>query len=128
MQFEECFASWLNDCLGQQIPEEVCAFNFNLYEIAGTPDQGFGVELIGAGQFDERDPDWPCDEVWETAERGITIPGNYSGHNWESCLAAARQLVLHELEPASAAANMLKTAEGIGIGFVDGDLEVIWKA
>ncbi len=85
------------------------------------------IELIGAGMFDENDPDWPCDEVWEPVPRNLFIPVGYSGENWESCLQRLRALVLKEFDADSPAARMLQSSQGIGIGFVDGDLEIIWK-
>ena len=55
--------------------------------------------------FDEEDPDWPCEEVWEPEPRGIDIPVAYSGDTWEACLATLKALVLKQLETDSPAAR-----------------------
>ena len=125
MDFEAQFTAWLTDSLSQSIPDFVRAFSFNLYEPAMVDGVAFGIELIGSGEFDENDPDWPCDEVWEPETRGINIPVEYSGDIWEECLQKLKALVITKLDSPSMAE--LKTAQGVGIGFVDGDLEVIWK-
>lgn len=128
MVFEQLFADWLAGCVNKGIPDSVRAFSFNLYEPAGEPGVKFGIELIGAGQFDENDPDWPCDEVWAPEIRQISIPVQYSGDHWEACLQRLRALVAKQLDADSPAAQELKSSRGIGIGFVDGELEVIWKS
>lgn len=127
MNFEQQFATWLNDGFAGDIPDKVRAFSFNLYEPACIADVKFGVEVIGAGSFDEEDPDWPCDEVWEPQPRGIPIPLAYSGDTWEQCLRRVKALVVQTLGGQSRAVQQLKSSQGVGIGFVDGDLEVIWK-
>lgn len=86
MDFEKTFISWLNDSLSQTVPATVKAFSFNLYELADDPDEPLGIELIGAGMFDEDDPDWACDEVWEPKIRVISIPAEFSGDTWEPYL------------------------------------------
>jgi len=127
IEFEQHFASWLDESLGQDIPDTVEAFCFNLWEPAGQPGVEFAIELIGTGACDEDDPDWPCDEVWEPVPRTILIPIDYSGDEWQSCRHKLKALVLKHLETESPAIQKLKSSQGIGIGFVDGDLEVIWK-
>jgi hypothetical protein len=127
MNFEQHFVSWLHKSLSENIAFDVQAFCFNLYEPAGERDVKFGIELIGAGSFDEEDSDWPCDEVWEPATRGISIPVAYSGLEWEQCLGKLKALVKTQLKGSSAAIAPLKESQGIGIGFVDGDLEIVWK-
>ncbi|HXY35445.1 MAG TPA: hypothetical protein VEI07_14535, partial [Planctomycetaceae bacterium] len=81
---------------------------------------------IGAGRFDENDPDWACDEVWEPRVRGIPIPKKYSGQSWEPCLQKIKALLLHKLNTTSRSVDKLKSSKGVAVGFVDGDLEVIW--
>lgn len=128
MEFEQSFITWLNSCLEPQIPDAVCAFSFNLNQPAFEPDVKFGIELVGAGTFDKEDPDWPCNEVWEPTNRGISIPLQYSGDAWEPCLAKMKALLLQQIESDSPAAKKMKSVSGVGIGFVDGDLEVLWMS
>ena len=127
MDFEKVFETWLDESLSQEIPKSVVAFSFNLYEPAFIDDVKFGIELIGAEAFDEDDPDWACEEAWEPKARGIDIPVSYSGDSWEECLEKLKALVQKHLENNSSFVQVLKSKEGIGIGFVDGDLEILWK-
>lgn len=127
MDFEKHFESWLNESLAQEIPSSVNAFSFNLYEPAFVDNVKFGIELIGAEAFDEDDPDWACEEIWEPKTRGIDIPISYSGDTWEACLEKLKTLVTKHLGTDSPFIQVLKSKQGVGIGFVDGDLEIIWK-
>lgn len=128
MQFEDIFLAWLDESLAEPIPASVVAFSFNLFQPAFVENVKFGIELIGAGNFDENDPDWPCDEVWEASVRGINVPVEFSGEDWEECLSIMKRLVLQYVESNSPAGRRLLDSSGIAIGFVDGDLEVIWKS
>lgn len=126
--FEFHFKRWLEESLEPQIPETVKAFSFNLDESAYEDGYEFGIELIGAERFDPNDENWACDEIWEPSQRKIFIPVSYSGQTWEECLTRMKKLVVKFLESGSPAAKKLKSSEGVGIGFVDGDLELVWQA
>jgi hypothetical protein len=127
MDFEKDFESWINESLAQEMPTSVKAFSFNLYEPAFIDDVKFGIELIGAEVFDENDHDWACEEVWVPNTRGINIPISYSGDTWEVCLERLKALVMKHLNTDTPPIEVLKSKQGAGIGFVDGDLETIWK-
>ena len=125
--FEKVFEDWLEKSLEAEISDEVKAFSFNLDESAYEDGYEFGAELIGAERFDLNDEDWACDEIWEPIQRKIYIPISYSGETWESCLVKMRNLVIKYLSSNKSTAQKLKSREGVGIGFVDGNLEVIWS-
>ena len=127
MNFEQEFHTWLKQGLQSVLPEEIKAFSFNLFEPALVDGVKFGIELVGAGEFDENDSDWACDEVWEPEQRQLNIPIEYSGDNWESCLKKMKSLINDTLQANQGAVSKLKNVQGIGVGFVDGDLEVVWK-
>ena len=61
----ERFAEWLDIVLNTELPNELTAFCFNLYE---EENYTWSVELIGASQFDEEDSDWACYEVFDSRE------------------------------------------------------------
>ncbi|MCC5847289.1 MAG: hypothetical protein JJU29_04270 [Verrucomicrobia bacterium] len=127
MSFVHTFRCWLNESLAQDVPDSVKAFSFNLFEPAMVDGVKFGVEVVGTGEFDEDDPDWACDEVWEPVPRGICIPVDFSSEEWETCTQKLKILLLGQLEVDSPAMGILKSRNGIGLGFIDGDLEIIWK-
>ncbi|MFJ2995635.1 hypothetical protein [Pandoraea sp. NPDC087047] len=76
--------------------------------------------------FDLTDPDWACNEVWEPIDRALRIPIIFSGDAWEECLLAIRSLLRTLLEIDDDMTRVLKSREGVGIGFVDGDLHIAW--
>jgi hypothetical protein len=109
------------------VPDEVQAFSFNLFEVPQTAGAKFGIELIGAGAFDAEDADWACDEIWESKPRQLVIPISFSSTDWRKCLTSVRGLVDTVLSSQKESA-VLKSRQAVAIGFVDGDLEVIWHA
>ncbi len=126
MTFEQQFFHWLERNLPTEVPKSVQAFAFNLLDSADADNCTFSVELIGAEIFDIKNPDWACEEVWEPAERQLDIPNDFSGKRWQQCLGKIRSLVLAILQEDSIASRSLKSTRGVGLGFVDGDLEVLW--
>lgn len=126
MNFEQHFEEWLSKGLQTDIPDEVKAYAFNLYEVAAEEGVKFGIELIGAGEFDPEDADWACDEIWEPHQRQLLIPIEYSGESWDVCHERMKKLALTTLNSDEPLIQKLKATKGVGIGFVDGDLELIW--
>lgn len=53
-------SKWLDDVLETDIPKEVVAFGFNLYD---DGNYNWSMELIGTSEFDVDDEDWLCNEV-----------------------------------------------------------------
>lgn len=115
------FAEWLDAALRRPIPPEVRAFNFNLYEgVTRTWD----IELIGASSFDPNDSEWACDATFSYPEM-FFMSQDVTGDQWEQGLAAAIDLVATYLRIGEHR-NMLRQSLGIGVGFVDGDLTILW--
>jgi hypothetical protein len=127
MTFPDQLANWLERTLTDEIPINVKAFSFNLYEPAFVDDTQFGIELIGANEFDLSNSDWACEETWEAKPRGLNIPIVFSGETWEECLEKITVLILEELSKDTFVSRVLKSRQGIGVGFVDGDINVIWE-
>ena len=127
LPFEDQFHQWLQESLANGAPVGVVAFAFNLFEPAFDPASKFGVELVGTEAFDPDDPDWCCEEIWEPATRGLHIPSSYSGETWEHCLAKISGVIQEVLAGDSTAAQTLRSVAGVGIGFVDGDTEILWN-
>ena len=114
-------SKWLDYSLTQKIPDEVMAFCFNLY------DDGNGkwsMELIGSSSFDLDNPDWPCEEVTDFNTRENPFVWS-SSSNWDGALNEMIKTVREYLQ-AGKYADLLKSRSGVGIGFVDGDIEVLF--
>jgi hypothetical protein len=124
MTFEEIFKAWLIGSTSTTMPASVRAFSFNLCEL---DDDGFpfGVELIGSSKFDIEDGDWACDVVWAATPRMLEIPVAFSSRSWEGCLARVKRLVIAAIDE-DGAGEVFKTKEGVAVGFVDGDLDLVW--
>ena len=129
MEFEAQFSQWLDESLAAEVPDEVKAFAFLLWEPAEIEGSKFAVDLVGTARFDADDPqgDWACDEVWEPPAQSLPIPESYSGKSWKPCLKKLTTLARRQLASPSTATAHLKSREGIGIGFIDGDMAVIWQ-
>lgn len=126
MDFEEEFRTWLDQSFAKGVPDEVKAFSFNLFEPARSQDVKYEIELIGSSDFDENSSEWLFEEVWEPEQRHLEIPMSFSGDDQEDCLIAMKELVRDYLMQESDSAKALRSRLAVAIGFVDGDLELLW--
>jgi shikimate kinase len=127
MNYTDQLKTWLSDSLKEDIPSDVVAFSFNLMEPAGIENVKFGIELVGTSSFDSEDPDWACDEIWNPEIRAIGIPEDFSSPDWETCHTKMKDLVSQLIDSDTSLFENMKQLQGVGIGFVDGDLDIIWK-
>ena len=112
------FEKWVDSSLNTELPENVVAFCFNLY------DDGNGqwsVELVGTSSFDKDDSDWACNEVFDTRNNPLKWK---SKESWKKVLSSVRSHLETYLKNGKHA-SLLRSQQGIGLGFVDGDLIVI---
>jgi beta-glucanase (GH16 family) len=124
MTFPEQFRSQLEAILAQGFPSDFVAFAFNLCEL-GETDARYGIELVGSSEFDPDDSNWACAEVWTPEDRFFRIPRSHCDAGWEDCLACMSSLVTSILSEQTLLAAQLLSVRGGGIGFFDGDLEVL---
>jgi len=115
------FHIWLDDILQDELSEEIKAVCFNLYEDVGDK---WSIEFVGAGSFDENDPDWACDEVLALRDAPFTLE---RAVKWDEFLEEAEQLIEDYLQNG-AYANKLKRYKAVAVGFVDGDLSILYRA
>ena len=116
----ETFEKWLNDTLSQSIPAEVKAFCFNIYD---DGDNTWSVELVGCSSFDENDADWACDEVFDNRDEPFAWEEEA---DYDHIFAGVKVMILQYLQDGSEA-DVLKDSQGVAMGFVDGDLELLLK-
>ena len=112
------FESWLDDALNAELPEDVAAFNFNLYE---DDDGLWSMELIGASWFDAESPDWAEDEVFTNREDPLCWRAEA---DWEDVLETMIVYIERYLCDGRYA-DVLKSSEAVGVGFVDGDITIV---
>ena len=116
---ESSFYNWLENAL-KKLPSDVEAINFNLYEDNGDK---WSVELVGTSTFDENNSDWACNEVYTTRENPYVLTKK---SDWKAIENLFTTFLLNYLERGKYA-HILKECRGIGIGFVDGDLSILYK-
>lgn len=119
MLYYEDFSKWLNSNL-EQLPSDIVAVNF-------SSNQTYDIQLIGTDTFDEEDEDWACEEIFTTGEDIFLMPRTDDIEDWEDGLDFITKIVRKYLEDGKYA-NMLKGLQAVGIGFVDGEIEILHQA
>ena len=111
---------WIDSIFENTIPNEVVGIAFNLYE---DETNQWSIEMIGSASFDVEDPDWACDEVFATRDNPFMIERE---SDWKSMETFFIDL-LNEYLSFGKYAGSLKKYQAIGIGFVDGDLHILYE-
>lgn len=117
---EKEFFNWLDDILSEKLPDNIKAINFNLYE---NTDNKWSVELIGASVFDENNSDWACYEVYTTRENPYVL---VKESDWET-IKSLFTSYLNKYLDLGKYSDVMKKYNGVGIGFVDGDLSIVYR-
>lgn len=119
------FADWLNSLLEKDMPENTKAYNFNLYE---EEDETYGIQLIASDRFQEDDGgEWACSEVYSSEEDIFYI--DHSDEKNASCQRGMEFIcsLINEYLENGKYSDKLKSSNAVGAGFVDGDIEVLFK-
>lgn len=127
------FEEWLDDILKDDLPNEVKAISFCIYEDMGNI---WSIKLNGAKSYDETDEtgDWACDynSVYNTRDNTFFMELE-DGDEWEdeeNYITKAESIYTKQLcnyLKNGKYSNKLKTFEVIAIGTADGDLNYIYK-
>lgn len=118
------FDAWLNDILCENIFPNVAAYYFCLHE--GLPDDFsniFHLQLIGTDIFDEEDEDWACSEIYYSRPNYCEIIGV---KDWENAQEVCVFIVSKYLKNGKYA-NRLKASQGVGVGFCNGNIEIVYN-
>ena len=94
------FAKWLDRILDENMPLPGVAINFNIYE---EVDLHWSIQLISSTYFDEED-----------------------GVGWEKILDISCEMIRKYLTEGKYA-EKLKKYEAVAAGFVDGDVEILYR-
>lgn len=114
------FFVWMDSILKSELSSEVKAINFNLYEDA---DNKWSIELVGTFSFDKDNEDWACDEVFATRDNPFVIERK---SDWKSMERVFIDLVNSYLSSGKYAGK-LKEYMAVSIGFIDGDLHILYE-
>jgi hypothetical protein len=115
-------SKWLDTALSDDVPSDIVAFNFNLYE------EPFRVDLVGATYYSAKDSDWACEEAFVPEPRFFDFPARGMPKLWQEKLTFARVLLEECVGNSSTSGERLRAAQAVTVGFVDGDLIRIWPA
>ena len=115
------FFAWVDAVLARPIPTETVAFHFNLYE--GT--DSVHVQLTGTDSFEGGEEYWPGRETFTTGEDIFEVPFESAGAEWPQWLESLKILVRAYIDSGKRS-SVLRSSQGVGIGFVDGDMYVLW--
>jgi len=115
------FYVWLNDHL-EKMPLNVIAVNFNLYE---GEYKTYDIELIGSAIFNEEDDDWACEKIFSTEESLFSIPIYDDISDWRESMTFIKEMI-EEYMKVGEYSNKLIQLQAVGLGFVDGDIELIY--
>lgn len=117
MEYKD-FEKWVDAALSVELPANIEAFCFNLYEKGNNV---YAVEIIGSPSFDETDEDWACDEIFNNRDYPLLWKSDKS---WEGVLEDTKALVKRYLKEGKYA-SLLLSKKGVGVGFVDGNIELL---
>ncbi len=119
--------AWIDAALSQELPERTAAFHFNLYEgIDSVHVQLIGTDSFTPGDVPERDY-WPGTETFTTGEQIFEVPYEVAGSDWKQ-RPRIRHGMLRSYIATGGRSNVLRYSQGVGVGFVDGDMHVLWQS
>ena len=130
MNIYEEFTAWLDDILeNNDMPESTEAFCFNLYE-ESAEEHIYSIQLVAAAAFDSEDGegDWACDEAWSSDENVFTVDISDEDQKDREHVHELFAEMVKEYAENGRYGSILSSAKGMALGFVDGDLDIIYKA
>lgn len=114
--------NWLDNILMNDIPKDVHALCFNLYQ---NEDYYWSLELVGTNHYDEKDDDWACHEICDFGTRKNPFVLRHRAY-WGIVLNLIYSVLLDYIESGKYA-HLLKSKLCVAVGFVDGDLKTVYK-
>ena len=115
----EQFEHWLDNIIESSNFKGVIATNFNLYE---DGNDSWSLEFVATSRFDLYDEDWACYEVFSSRENPLRWR---KSAQWEEILESSVCIINQYLEVGKYA-EKLKSFEAVGVGFVDGNIKILY--
>ena len=112
---------WIDSLPLQTLPENVAAFNFNLYD---DGDNWWSVELVACDRFDVLDQDWACDEIADFGTRDTPFSWEEEA-DWNDIQEEMNNALKQYLEEGKFA-DVLKSFDAVGCGFIDGNIYILY--
>lgn len=112
---------WLDSLPLHTLPDNVAAFNFNIYE---DGDDWWSVEIVATDRFDVLDQDWACDEIADFGTRDNPFSWEEKAE-WSDIQEEINTILRKYLEEGKFA-DVLKGYEAVGAGFIDGNIHILY--
>lgn len=122
-QILQPFSDWVSDVL-VEIPEETNAYVFNIYE----EDDAYLVDITGTTDYDDANESWTESINWDSGEELFIIPKEKFEGDWEEIHDTIAESLEALIEMDNELSDALCDSDAIAVGFIDGDLEIIWQA
>lgn len=116
------FSDWVSDVL-VEIPEETVAFVFNIYE----EDDAYLVDITGTTVYDANSEAWTDEINWDSGEELFIIPKEKFEGDWEDIHDAIAEFLETLIDADNELSDALCDSDAVAVGFIDGDLEIIWQ-
>lgn len=117
------FAKWVDGVFEREIPDDVVALSFNIYE-EWSDKMDWSVVVVGTPSFDKDDQDWACDETTDFGTRDNLFWWK-EDTGYENVEREVEEAILRYLE-VGRHADKLKALRGVGTGFVDDALHLVY--
>lgn len=122
LQILQPFSDWVSDVL-VDIPDETIAFVFNIYE----EEDAYLVDITGTQLFDADNEAWTDEINWDSGEELFIIPKEKFEGDWEDIHDTLAEALETLIDADNELADILCDSDAVAIGFIDGDLEIIWQ-
>ena len=122
LQILQPFSDWVSDVL-IDIPDETLAFVFNIYE----EDDAYLVDITGTASFNAEDESWTENINWDSGDELFIIRTEKFEGDWEEIHDSIAEALEALIELDGELADTLCDSDAVAVGFIDGDLEIIWQ-
>lgn len=99
----------------ETLPNDIVALNFNISE-------PYELELIGSSWYDDKDPDWACDDDFVPDDCFLPLDEIPEEVHWEQVLSMITEILKEIVAEKSI---KLFNVQHIAVGFVDGNLVIV---
>lgn len=114
------FSWWLDSVLEKSLPNETVAINFNLYEDGKSH---WSMELVATSSFDKENDDWACDELFTTRDNPFEWQEDC---DFNRTLHFVEEIIRRYLAEGKYKDELIRYS-AIGVGFVDGDILLVYE-
>jgi len=114
------FSKWIDSQIKDGISdgEGLC---FNLYE--EEEENCWSVEMAVSEVYDPDDEDWACETIYNSEDIFVWD----QNAEWDDVLEDMIQLVIKYLDEGKYSDMLKEKYKAIAVGFVDGDLELVYE-